>query len=61
MHENPASPAPAPFPLSLRLAGAAVHHYTASGSVLALLIVVAAFEGNTVTALWLGLATLFLV
>ena len=60
MHENPASPVPGPFPLSLRLAGAAVHLYTASGSVLALLIVVAAFEGNTVTALWLGLATLFI-
>ena len=60
MHENPASPAPGPFPLSLRLAGAAVHLYTASGSVLALLIVVAAFEGNTVTALWLGLVTLFI-
>ena len=60
MHQNPASPAPGPFPLSLRLAGAAVHLYTASGSVLALLIVVAAFEGHTVTALWLGLATLFI-
>jgi phosphatidylcholine synthase len=60
VHQNPASPAPGPFPLSLRLAGAAVHLYTASGSVLALLIVVAAFEGNTVTALWLGLATLFI-
>ena len=60
MHENPASPVPGPFPLPLRLAGAAVHLYTASGSVLALLIVVAAFEGNTVTALWLGLVTLFI-
>jgi phosphatidylcholine synthase len=46
------------FPLGLRLAGAAVHLYTASGSVLALLIVVAAFDGEAVTALWLGLATL---
>jgi phosphatidylcholine synthase len=47
-------------PLALRLAGAAVHLYTASGSVLALLIVIAALEGNVVTALWLGLATLFI-
>ena len=46
--------------LGLRLAGAAVHLYTASGSVLALLIVIAAFDGRTVTALWLGLATLFI-
>jgi phosphatidylcholine synthase len=71
--ENPASPAsgavpgtvdrapvPGPFPLRLRLAGAAVHLYTASGSVLALLIVVAALEGDAVTALWLGLATLII-
>src|SRR3954453_6232992 len=47
-------------PLALRLAGAAVHLYTASGSVLALLIVIAALEGKVVTALWLGLATLFI-
>jgi phosphatidylcholine synthase len=53
-------PAPGPFPLGLRLAGAAVHLYTASGSVLALLIVVAAFQGDAVTALWLGLATLII-
>jgi phosphatidylcholine synthase len=44
----------------MRLAGAAVHLYTASGSVLGLLIVLAAFEGEVVTALWLGLATLFI-
>jgi phosphatidylcholine synthase len=50
----------APFPLGLRLAGAAVHLYTASGSVLALLIVVAAFDGDAVTALWLGLAALWI-
>ena len=49
-----------PFPLRLRLAGGLVHLYTASGSVLALLIVLAAFEGEAVTALWLGLATLFI-
>jgi phosphatidylcholine synthase len=50
----------APFPLGLRLAGAAVHLYTAVGSVLALLIVIAAFDGEVETALWLGLATLFI-
>jgi phosphatidylcholine synthase len=48
------------IPLRLRLAGGLVHLYTASGSVLALLIVLAAFEGEAVTALWLGLATLFI-
>jgi phosphatidylcholine synthase len=37
---------------------AAVHAYTASGSVLALLIVVAAVDGDAVRALWLGLAAL---
>jgi phosphatidylcholine synthase len=42
----------------MRLAGAAVHLYTASGTVLALLIVIAALEGDAVTALWLGLAAL---
>ena len=42
-----------------RLAGAAVHLYTASGSVLGLLIVLAALEGEVEAALWLGLATLF--
>jgi len=54
------SVAPSAFPLGLRLAGAAVHLYTASGSVLALLIVIAAFDGHVVTALWLGLATLWI-
>ena len=54
------SAAPPSFPLGLRLAGAAVHLYTASGSVLGLLIVLAAFEGEVETALWLGLATLFI-
>jgi phosphatidylcholine synthase len=71
VHENAAPPAaeggpgtadaPVPaqtFPLKLRLGGAAVHLYTASGSVLALLIVLAAMEGETVTALWLGLVAL---
>jgi phosphatidylcholine synthase len=46
------------FSLSRRLAGMAVHLYTASGSVLALLIVLAAFDGDAVTALWIGLAAL---
>ena len=41
------------LPPRLRLAGAAVHLYTASGTVLGLLIVLAAIEGETVTALWL--------
>jgi phosphatidylcholine synthase len=51
---------PAAFPLRLRVAGALVHLYTASGTVLALLIVIAALEGDAVRALWLGLATLFI-
>ena len=42
-----------------RLAGAAVHLYTASGSVLGLLIVLAALDGEVEAALWLILATLF--
>ena len=46
------------FPLPLRLGGAAVHLYTASGTVLGFLIVIAALEGDAVTALWLGLAAL---
>src|SRR3954465_10510228 len=54
-----AGPAPE-FSRGLRLAGAAVHLYTASGSVLALLIVIAAMRGETTAALWLGLATLFI-
>jgi phosphatidylcholine synthase len=54
---EPAGPPPA-FSRGLRLAGWALHLYTAIGSVLALLIVVAAVEGRPVTALWLGLAAL---
>lgn len=46
------------FSLSRRLAGALVHVYTASGSVLALLIVLAAFDGHVVMALWIGLVAL---
>ncbi len=57
--EDTAGP-PARFSLGMRLAGAAVHLYTASGSVLGLLIVLAAVEGEVETALWLVLATLFI-
>ena len=42
----------------LRLAAAAVHLYTACGSALALLIVLAAFSGEPVRALWLTLVAL---
>jgi phosphatidylcholine synthase len=42
----------------LTLAGWALHLYTASGTVLALLAVVAATDGQTIRALWLLLATL---
>jgi phosphatidylcholine synthase len=53
------APSPAPtFSRGLRLAGAALHLYTASGSVLALFIVVAAVDHKPVTALWLGLIAL---
>jgi phosphatidylcholine synthase len=45
-------------PVWLRLAAAGVHVYTACGSVLALLIVLAAFNGEPVKALWLGLVAL---
>lgn len=41
-----------------RVGAGAVHLYTASGSALALLIVLAAFKGEAVTALWLGLVAL---
>jgi phosphatidylcholine synthase len=44
----------------LRLAGIALHAYTASGSVLALLIVVAAMDGDAIRALWLLLAALII-
>jgi phosphatidylcholine synthase len=63
VRENPAVGAvpgaePA-FSRGFRLAGFAVHLYTASGSVLGLLIVLAAIDGDIEAALWLGLATLF--
>jgi phosphatidylcholine synthase len=47
-----------PFSRGLRLAGAAVHLYTATGSVVGLLVVIAAIEGETTTALWLLLVAL---
>lgn len=43
-----------------RAGAGAVHLYTASGSALALLIVLAAFRGDAVAALWLGLVTLII-
>src|ERR671915_2559680 len=43
-----------------RLRAVLVHLYTASGAVLALLILVAAFQGEAVTALWLVLAALII-
>src|ERR671932_953074 len=43
-----------------RLRAVAVHLYTASGVVLALLILVAAFQGAAVRALWLMLASLII-
>jgi phosphatidylcholine synthase len=47
------------FSRGMRLAGAAVHLYTALGTVVGLLIVLAAIEGETTTALWLFLVALF--
>ncbi len=44
----------------LRVGAGAVHLYTASGAVLALLIVLAAIDGNAVAALWLGLVALLI-
>jgi phosphatidylcholine synthase len=53
-----ADPRTSDFSFGLRLAGGALHLYTASGSVLALFIVVAAVDGRPITALWLGLVAL---
>src|SRR5918912_1683750 len=44
----------------LRLRASVVYLYTASGGVLALLILVAAYNGHAVTALWLGLTALMI-
>ena len=43
-----------------QMSAAAVHLYTATGVVLAFLIVLAAFEGDTYRALWLGLIALII-
>jgi phosphatidylcholine synthase len=48
------------FSRGFRLAGAAVHLYTAAGTVVGLLIVLAAIEGETTTALWLFFVALFI-
>jgi phosphatidylcholine synthase len=48
------------FSRGMRLAGAAVHLYTALGTVVGLLIVLAAIEGETTTALWLFFLALFI-
>jgi phosphatidylcholine synthase len=53
-------PTPATFSRGFRLAGAAVHLYTATGTVIGLLIVLAAIEGETTTALWLFFVALFI-
>jgi phosphatidylcholine synthase len=47
-------------PSWFRSKAVAVHLYTASGAVLALLILVAAFQGEAVKALWLMLASLLI-
>lgn len=44
--------------MPLWLAGLAVHAFTASGTVLAFLMVIAAMDGDVVKVLWLGLAAL---
>jgi phosphatidylcholine synthase len=55
MSEDPGAPR---FSPALRLAGAAVHLYTALGTVLGLLIVLAAIDGDAEAALWLALVAL---
>jgi phosphatidylcholine synthase len=55
-----AQPVPLLASKRLRAAGWALHAYTASGSVLALLAVTAAVDGNTVRALWILLAALII-
>jgi phosphatidylcholine synthase len=68
MHDSAAPPPPAgppaagapahTFSRGFRLAGWAVHLYTAFGAVLGLLTVLAAIEGEIETALWLVLVTI---
>jgi phosphatidylcholine synthase len=48
------------YPPWFRLRAVVVHLYTASGAVLALLMLVAAFQGEAVKALWLMLASLLI-
>src|SRR5918997_513432 len=48
------------YPPWFRLRAVVVHLYTASGAVLALLMLVAAFHGEVVKALWLMLAALII-
>src|ERR687897_1673521 len=48
------------YPPWFRTKAVAVHLYTASGAVLALLILIAAFQGEAVKALWLMLASLII-
>ncbi|RYZ26797.1 MAG: CDP-diacylglycerol O-phosphatidyltransferase, partial [Propionibacteriaceae bacterium] len=57
MRTDEATP-PRPTGPGLRVAGWALHLYTASGAVLALLAVVAAIEGEVQRALWVLLAAL---
>ncbi|MEW6635269.1 MAG: CDP-alcohol phosphatidyltransferase family protein [Actinomycetota bacterium] len=58
--ESPANLAGEEKPPWFRLKAALVHLYTASGAVLALLILVAAIEGDAVRALWLMFAALLI-
>jgi phosphatidylcholine synthase len=53
-----AEPAPPPVSPGLRVAGWALHAYTATGIVFALLAVAAAIDGDAVRALWILLAAL---
>lgn len=57
--QDQAAPPAEAFSRWQRIAGWAVHLYTASGAVLGLLTVLAAIEGEIEVALWLVLATLF--
>ncbi len=50
----------APTSKRLRLAGVALHVYTATGTVFGFLIVIAAFEGEVERALWLALVALII-
>src|SRR5438105_13829325 len=47
-------------PRRLQIGAFVVHLYTASGAVLAFMIVLAAMRGNVVQALWLGLIALLI-